>query len=102
MTSLGNANVKTVEERVIVKLLPPKEETDSGFIIPLAYRDRNTRGHVVAVGKRKRSKKGFTPDPEFNVGDLVLFDRYNGQEMKMDDGVYLLVKYDDIHGVVEE
>jgi chaperonin GroES len=94
--------MKTVQERVIVKPLDPDTVSSGGIIIPDSAAERPTRGRVVAVGKGRITKRGVTIDPEIKVGDVVLYSRYNGQEMKLDEGYHLLIKYTDVLGILEE
>jgi chaperonin GroES len=95
-------NIKTVRERVIVKPLDPETVSSGGIIIPESAAEKPTRGVVVAVGKGSLTRDGVEIEPEVNVGDIVLYSKYNGQVMKLDEGEHLLIKYIDILGVLEE
>ena len=95
-------NMKTVQERVIVKPLDKETLSSGGIIIPDSAAERPTRGRVVAVGKGRITKKGVTIDPEIKVGDIVMYSKYNGQVMNLDEGYHLLIKYSDVLCIVEE
>ena len=106
VVNFGSGNkagyMKTVQERVIVKPLDKETLSSGGIIIPDSAAERPTRGRVVAVGKGRITKKGVTIDPEIKVGDIVMYSKYNGQVMNLDEGYHLLIKYSDVLCIVEE
>jgi chaperonin GroES len=80
-------------DRVLVKLQPSEEKTSSGIIIPAAAQEKTTQGEVVAVGDSK--------DILIKPGQKVMYDKYAGSSVKMDNQEYLIVSYKDILAVVE-
>jgi chaperonin GroES len=87
-------------DRVIIKLLEQEEIKKGGIIIPDTAKERPQEGEVVAVGKGKRDNKGERIEMEVKKGDRVLFGKYSGNEINIDDEKYLVVKEDEIIAIV--
>lgn len=87
-------------DRVIIKLLEQKETKKGSIIIPDTAKERPQEGEVVAVGKGKRTPKGERMEMEVKKGDRVLFGKYSGNEINIDDEKYLVVKEDEIIAIV--
>jgi len=91
--------IRPLGDRVIVENLEPKEVTKGGIIIPDTAKEKPQEAKVVAVGKGK-VEDGKLIAPEVKVGDTVLFGKYAGTEIKMNDKEYLILKEDDILAIV--
>ena len=92
MTPLG--------DRVIVRLLEKEEKKKGGIIIPDTAKERPQEGEVVAVGKGRRTNSGDRIEPEVKNGDRVLFAKYAGNEISIDDAKYLVMKEDEILAIL--
>ena len=87
-------------DRVIIQLLEQEEVRKSGIIIPDTAKERPQEGEVVAVGKGKRTNKGDRMEMDVKKGDRVLFGKYSGNEINIEDKKYLVVKEDEIIAIV--
>ncbi len=87
-------------DRVIIKLIEQSETKKGGIIIPDTAKERPQEGEVVAVGKGRRTNSGDRIEPEVKKGDRVLFGKYAGNEITIDDEKYLVVKEDEIWAVI--
>jgi chaperonin GroES len=94
------ANIKPIGDRVLVKHVEEKEQVRGGIIIPDSAKEKPQEAEVVALGTGKRDEKGAVQPFEVKVGDIVLISKYGGTEVKIDDKKYVLVREDDILGVV--
>ena len=96
----GN-KIRPLHDRVIVKRLPEEEVTKGGIIIPDSAKEKPVQGKVVAVGNGKVLEDGKVRKLEVKKGDVVLFGKYAGQEVKVDGEELVILREDDIVGVVE-
>jgi len=94
-------NIKPLGDRVIVKALPQEEKTRGGVILPDTAKEKPQQGEVVAVGPGRITDKGVKVDMEVRVGDRVLYGKYSGTEVKIDGVEHLIMREDDILGIVE-
>jgi len=88
-------NITPLHDRVIVKRLEEKETVKGGIIVPDTAKEKPQEGEVVAVGSGKREKGELIP-LDVKVGDRILFGKYSGNEIKIDDEEYLILKEDEI------
>ncbi|MFZ0638243.1 MAG: co-chaperone GroES [Candidatus Acidiferrales bacterium] len=88
-------NITPLHDRVIVKRIEEKESVKGGIIIPDTAKEKPQEGEVVAVGSGKREKGELIP-LDVKVGDRILFGKYSGNEIKLDDQEYLILKEDEI------
>src|SRR5215470_14778345 len=95
------AKIRPLQDRVIVKRIEEKEQVRGGIIIPDTAKEKPQEGEVIAVGNGKLLDDGSRIEPGVKVGDKVLFGKYSGTEIKLDDEEYLIMREDDILGVVE-
>ncbi len=95
-------NIKPINDRVVVKPAPAEEKTQGGIIIPDTAKEKPIEGKVVAVGKGKVADDGKLIKPEVSVGDKVLFSKYGGTEVKIDGEEYLIMREEDILGIIEK
>ena len=88
-------NVRPLHDRIIVKRLPEEEVTKGGIIIPDSAKEKQQEGEVIAVGSGKREKGELVP-LDVKVGDRVLFGKYSGTEIKIDDEDLLILREEEI------
>ncbi len=94
------AKVKPLHDRIIVKRVDEEETTAGGIIIPDAAKEKPQEGMVVAVGSGKR-EDGKVLALDVKAGDKVLFGKYSGTEIELDGDEHLIMREDDILGIVE-
>lgn len=94
--------VKPLQDRIIVERLKEEDKTKGGIIIPDSAKEKPMQGKVVAVGNGRITEDGKKIPMDVKVGDLVLFAKYSGNEVKIDDQDYLIMKEDDVLGVIEK
>jgi chaperonin GroES len=92
--------IRPLHDRVIVKRLDNERKTASGIVIPENAAEKPDQGEVVAVGPGKRDDHGKIITPDVKVGDKVLFGKYSGQTVKVDGEELLVMREEDIMGVV--
>jgi len=95
-------NVKPLGDRVLVEPVEEKEVKKGGIIIPDTAKEKPIEGQVVAVGKGKVGEDGKLVKPDVKVGDRILFGKYAGTEVKIDGVEHLIMREDDILGVIEK
>ena len=93
--------IRPLHDRVIVKRLEEERKTASGIVIPDTAAEQPDQGEVVAVGKGKVLDDGKVRALEVKVGDRILFGKYSGQTVKVDGDELLVMREEDIMGVVE-
>ena len=93
--------IRPLQDRIIVKRLEEETKTKGGIIIPDTAKEKPIEGKVVAVGKGKKTDDGKLIALDVKVGDKVLFSKYGGTEVKIDGEEYLIMREDDILGVIE-
>ncbi len=94
-------NIRPLQDRIIVKRLEEEEKTKGGIIIPDAAKEKPMQGEVVAAGKGKVGDDGKVNPLDVKVGDKILFGKYAGTEVKIDGEEYLIMREDDVLGVLE-
>jgi len=93
--------IRPLQDRVIVKRIAEEEKTKGGIIIPDTAKEKPQEGKVIAAGKGKVSDDGKLTPLEVKVGDKILFGKYSGTEIKLDGEEHLIMREEDILGVVE-
>ena len=94
--------IRPLQDRVIVKRLEEAvEKTKGGIIIPDTAKEKPQHGKVIAVGKGKVNEDGKVLPLDVKVGDRILFGKYSGSEIKIDGEEHLIMREEDILGVVE-
>jgi chaperonin GroES len=91
-----------LQDRVIVKRIEEEEKTKGGLIIPDTAKEKPQEGKVVAVGKGKANEDGKVTPLDVKVNDRVLFGKYSGTEINMDGEEHLIMREEDILGVIEK
>ena len=93
--------IRPLHDRVIVKRLEEERKTASGIVIPDAAAEKPDQGQILAVGPGKRDENGKHVALDIKVGDRILFGKYAGQTVKVDGEELLVMREEDIMGVVE-
>jgi chaperonin GroES len=93
--------IRPLNDRILVQRLEGEEKTAGGIIIPDSAKEKPAEGEIVAVGPGKMNDKGERVAVDVKVGDRVLFSKYGGTDVKYDGEDYLIMREDDILGVVE-
>ena len=93
--------LRPLHDRILVERVEEEEKTKSGIIIPDAAREKQQKGKIVAVGKGRVTEKGDVIPLDVKVGDVVLFEKYGGEELKIDGKEYVILKEEGVVGVVE-
>jgi chaperonin GroES len=93
---------RPLHDRVLVRRIEAEERTSGGIIIPDTAKEKPQQGEVVAVGPGCRDETGKLVPVDVKVGDRVLFGKWSGSEVKMDGIEYLIMKENDILGVLEK
>jgi len=93
--------IRPLHDRVIVKRVEEERKTASGIVIPDSATEKPDQGEVKAVGPGKKDDNGKTIAMDLKVGDRVLFGKYSGQTVKVDGEELLVMREEDIMGVIE-
>jgi chaperonin GroES len=94
------AGFKPLGDRVLVERVSEEEKTKGGIIIPDSAKEKPQEGKVIAVGDGKILDNGNTLALNVKTGDKVLFGKYSGSEVKLEDVDYVIIREDDILGIV--
>lgn len=94
-------NLRPMQDRIIVKRLEEEAITAGGILIPETAKEKPQKGEIIAVGKGKRSEDGKIFPLDVKAGDKVLFSKYAGTEFKIEGEELLIMREDDILGVIE-
>jgi chaperonin GroES len=93
--------IRPLYDRIVVKRISEEEQkTASGLIIPDSAKEKPQEGEVVAVGKGKRLEDGKVVPLDVQVGDRILFGKYSGSDIKLDGNEYLIMREDEVLGVL--
>jgi len=94
--------IRPLHDRIIVKRLEEERKTASGIVIPDTAAEKPDQGEVVAVGKGKVLDDGKVRNLEVKVGDRILFGKYSGQTVKVEGEELLVMREEDVMGVIEK
>ncbi len=94
--------IRPLHDRVLVKRVESEEKTAGGIIIPDSAKEKPMQGKVLAVGSGARNEAGQIQPLDVKVGDVILFGKWSGTEVKVDGDELLIMKESDIMGVVED
>ncbi len=97
---MGKVKFRPLHDRVLVKRIDEMETTKGGIIIPDTAKEKPQEGEVVAVGSGKRDDEGKVHKLEVKAGDRILFGKYSGTEVKFDGDEYVVLREDEILGIV--
>ncbi len=93
--------LKPLQDRIVIKVIEDTEQTAGGIFIPDSAKEKPQKGEVVAVGEGKTNDKGEKEPMEVKVGDIVLYAKYAGTEVKMDGVEYKILSIKDALAIVE-
>ncbi len=93
--------MKPLQDRILVKRLEEKEVKKGGIIIPDTAKEKPQEGEVVAVGPGKVTEDGKRQPMEVKAGDKILFGKYSGSEVKLEDEEYLIMREEDVLGILQ-
>ncbi len=93
-------NIKPLGDRIVVKVLEKQETTKSGIVLPEAAKEKPQEGEVLSVGSGELVEGKRVP-LEVKVGDKVIYSKYAGTEIKMDEQEYLILRQSDILAIIE-
>ncbi|HTP51802.1 MAG TPA: co-chaperone GroES [Anaeromyxobacteraceae bacterium] len=94
--------IRPLQDRVIVKRVEEEEKTKGGIIIPDSAKEKPIEGKVIAAGNGKLGDDGKVHPLDVKAGDRILFSKYAGTEVKIDGEEHLILREDDILGVIEK
>jgi chaperonin GroES len=94
-------NIRPLRDRVVVKRLEEQEQRVGGIIIPDTAKEKPQQGRVIAVGNGRVNDEGKVMPLDVQAGETILFGKYAGTEIKLDGEEYLIIREDEILGVVE-
>ena len=95
-------NLKPLGDRVIVKPAEAEEQTASGLVIPDTAQEKPQRGEIVAVGEGKRDDDGNRVPMDVAVGDVIIYGKYGGQEIKIEGVEYKILEERDVIAIVQD
>lgn len=93
-------NVRPLQDRVLIKRVDSEEKTAGGLFLPSSAKEKPQEGEVIAVGPGKSNDKGEASPLTVKVGDRVLFGKYSGTEIKIDGVEHLIMREDDLLGIL--
>ena len=93
-------NIRPLYDRIVVKRIEEQETTRNGIFIPDSAKEKPQEGEVMAIGKGKRLDDGTMVALDVKTGDRILFGKYSGQEIKLDGEEYLIMKEEEVLGVL--
>ena len=93
--------IRPLQDRVIVKRIEEEAKSKGGIIIPDTAKEKPQEGKVMAVGKGKANEDGKVTPLDVRVNDLILFGKYSGSEVKLDGEEFLIMREDEVLGVIE-
>ena len=93
--------IRPLYDRIVVKRMDEQETTRHGLIIPDSAKEKPQEGEVMAIGKGKRLDDGKMVALDVKVGDRILFGKYSGNEIKLDGAEYIIMREDDVLGVLD-
>src|SRR5262245_43702434 len=100
MAAALTAKIRPLSDRVLVKPVEKTEERKGGIIIPDTAKEKPQEGEVIAAGPGKRDDQGKLIPMDVKPGDKILYGKYSGTEVKLDDAEYLIMHQDDILGIL--
>jgi chaperonin GroES len=94
-------NVRPLQDRILIRRVEEAEKTRGGIIIPDSAKERPLEGKVISVGSGKRLEDGTLIKLDVKAGDRVLFGKYAGTEIKVDGVEHIIIREDEVLGVIE-
>jgi chaperonin GroES len=93
-------NIRPLHDRIIIKRLEEGEQKVGGIIVPDTAKEKPQQGKVIAAGTGKIRDDGTRQPPDVQAGDLILFGKYSGQDIKLDGEDYLIMREEEVLGVI--
>jgi chaperonin GroES len=93
-------NIRPLHDRILIERLDEGEQNVGGIIIPDTAKEKPQQGKVIAAGAGKIRDDGTRQPPDVKAGDLILFGRYSGQDVRLDGEDYLIMREDEVLGVI--
>ena len=93
--------IKPLADRIVIKVIDDAQQTSGGIFIPDSAKEKPQKGEVVAVGEGKTNDKGEKEPMEVKVGDVVLFAKYSGTDVKVEDTEYKIISLKDCLAIIE-
>lgn len=100
MPAATATKIKPLSDRVLVKPIEKETQQKGGIIIPDTAKEKPQEGEVIAVGPGKRDDQGKIIPMDVKIGDKILYGKYSGTEVKLDDEEYVIMHQDDILGIL--
>jgi chaperonin GroES len=97
----GIMNIRPLYDRIVVKRVEEQESTLHGIVIPDSAKEKPQEGEVLAIGRGKRLENGKLVALDLKAGDRILFGKYSGNEIKLDGTEYIIMREDDVLGILE-
>jgi chaperonin GroES len=94
-------NIRPLYDRIVVKRIEEQESTRNGIVIPDSAKEKPQEGEVMAIGRGKRLDDGQIVALDVKAGDRILFGKYSGNEIKLDGAEYIIMREDDVLGVLD-
>jgi len=94
-------NIRPLYDRIVVKRIDEQEAMRNGIVIPDSAKEKPQEGEVVAVGKGKRLEDGKIVPLDVQPGDRILFGKYSGSDIKLDENEYLIMREDEVLGILD-
>ena len=94
-------SIRPLADRVVIRVIEDTDQTSGGIFIPDSAKEKPQKGEVIAVGTGKKNDKGEREELDVKVGEIVLYEKYAGSEMKIDGQVVKILSEKDILGVIE-
>ena len=94
--------VRPLQDRILVRRVAEEEKTKGGIIIPDSAKEKPAEGEVIAVGPGKANEKGVVRPLQVKVGDRVLFGKYSGSEIKVENVEHIILREDEVLGVLDK
>src|SRR3954464_7618700 len=101
MESKRIMNIRPLYDRIVVKRIEEQETTRNGIVIPDSAKEKPQEGEVMAIGRGKRLDNGQIVALDVKAGDRILFGKYSGNEIKLDGTEYIIMREEDVLGVLE-
>lgn len=94
-------NVRPLHDRILVKRVEEQETVKGGIIIPDTAKEKPQEGEVIAVGNGKKTEEGKVLPLDVKVGDRILFGKYSGTDIRIEDNEYLILREEEVLGVLQ-
>lgn len=93
--------IRPLGERVVLRVIEDTEQTSGGIFIPDSAKEKPYKGEIVAVGKGKMLESGEREELDVKVGDIVLYEKYQGKDVKIDNEMFKIIAVKELLGVIE-